>query len=288
MPPDRPTDHPQHPPPAPLAEFDRPPVVEVALGVQFNPLVALTSTRLGLLWARFRDRYPVTEEHAPLASVTEEFGPPREFSVDLQVHAVGAPPPPRCWFINEASTHLIQVQQDRFVCNWRKRTEEDEYPRYGRLREAFAGTLAEFMTFLADEQLGELVPNQCELTYIDHIPLGEGWDRFGQLDRVLAVWSGRHSDSYLPEPEDVTTQTRYVIRDEGHDPIGRLHFTAKPAVRRADGVQLLVLTAVARGRPLGDGVDGVLRFLDTGHEWVARGFVSLTTPHMHALWGRHG
>lgn len=273
--------------PTPPLEFDRPPVTEVALGVQFDPLTLLTTTRIGLLWARFRDRYPVTEEQAPLPSVMEEFGPKRTFNFGLEIHAMGTPPLPRCWFLNEASSDLIQVQQDRFVRNWRKRDTGNEYPRYGQIREAFTSSLNEFITFLADEQLGTLVPNQCEITYIDHLPVGDGWDGFGQLQQVLSVWSGRYSVPFLPEPEDVMMRLRYVIPDAQGKPIGRLHVTVEPGVRRADGVLVLILTVTARGRPEGAGIDGVLRFLDRGHEWAARGFVSLTTPHMHALWGKH-
>ncbi len=39
----------------PLPTFDAPPVAEVALSVQFEPLGSLRSVQLGLLWERFRD-----------------------------------------------------------------------------------------------------------------------------------------------------------------------------------------------------------------------------------------
>lgn len=271
---------------APLPEFERPPIAEVTLGMQFNPLVGLTTTRMGLLWARFRDRFPHTEEHAPLPSVMEEFGPTRAFNVGLEITEIDAPPLPRCWFLNEASSELIQVQQDRFIRNWRKLDASDEYPRYEQIRESFKSNINEFIAFLAEEQIGELVPNQCEITYIDQLPLGEGWEGFGQLDRVLTIWSGRYSDDFLPDPEDVMTRIRYVIPNADGEQIGRLHVAAEPAYRRSDGTPVLVLRVTARGRPAGDGIDGALQFLDTGHEWAVKGFVSLTTTHMHAFWGR--
>jgi hypothetical protein len=41
----------------PLPEFDNPPVVEVALSVQFEALATLRTPQIGLLWQEFRDRF---------------------------------------------------------------------------------------------------------------------------------------------------------------------------------------------------------------------------------------
>lgn len=41
----------------------------------------------------------------------------------------------------------------------------------------------------------------------------------------------------------------------------------------------------ARGRPTAESVEGVLAFLDLGHERAVRSFVDLTTDAMHELWG---
>ena len=49
---------------------------------------------------------------------------------------------------------------------------------------------------------------------------------------------------------------------------------------------MLLMKLKARGRPDGDGFDGVLRFLNVGREWVVRAFAAVTTPQMHKMWGR--
>jgi hypothetical protein len=46
-----------------------------------------------------------------------------------------------------------------------------------------------------------------------------------------------------------------------------------------------VMNLVARGRSDGEGIDGVLRFFDSGHTWATRTFLALTTPEMHTIWG---
>ncbi len=268
----------------PLPDFAAPPVTEVALSVQFDPLASLRTPQLGLLWQDFRNRFPKTEEHPPLPSVIEKFGVLGLPKVGVRFEMTL--PVPRCWFLNEAGTELIQVQQDRFVHNWRKVGQGDEYPRYECIRETFKAELDTFCQFLAREQLGELVPNQCEVTYINHIVSGQGWEKHGQIGEVVRVWTSCYDDTFLSEPEDVRLAVRYVIPDSAGNPLGRLLVSVEPAYRAVDDTPILVLQLTARGRPDGEGLEGALRFLDTGREWVVRGFASMTAPRMHEIWGR--
>ena len=103
-----------------LPDFANPPLAEVALSVQFEPLEQLRTAQIGLLWGEFRQRFPVTEEHAPLDSVIERFGVSRTSVLEPRLQMLETPPVPRVWFLNEAGTELIQVQQERFIHNWRR------------------------------------------------------------------------------------------------------------------------------------------------------------------------
>ena len=272
--------------PTPLPDFAKPPLIEVVLSIQFDALQGLGVSLLGLLWARYKDRFPKTEEHAPLPTVTETFGVRPDQRVEVSFEMLEAPPAPRLWFLTEAGDKLIQVQKNRFIHNWRKLVEDREYPRYTHIREGFVRELSAFEEFLQREGIGQLVPNQCEVTYVNHLESGKGWERHGQLDEALAVWSSRLSDDFLPEPEDARFAVRYVIPDDQGNPAGRLHVSLQPAFRRADTKAILTLELTARGRPLSEGVEGALQFLDLGHEWVVRGFTSITTTPMHRLWER--
>ncbi|HEX8843076.1 MAG TPA: TIGR04255 family protein [Pyrinomonadaceae bacterium] len=266
--------------------FDRPPVIEVVLSVQFNPVEKLRGPQIGLLWAAYKDRFPQIEEHIPLDPVLETFGvrPAQQVSVKFELSDV--PPIPRVWFLNERGDQLIQVQQDRFIHNWRKVAEEDEYPRYGNLTTSFRNELDLFGRFLEEEQLGDLSFNQCEVTYVNHILAGDVWSGHGDLNKVLTLWAGKHSDSFLPEAEDVRLATRYIIPGSENNPLGRLHVIATPAFRISDKRALIVLNLTARCRPDGEGLEGVFSSLDKAHEWVVRGFTSITTEQMHQVWRR--
>lgn len=269
-----------------LPDFADPPVVEVALSVQFETIEALRSPQMGLLWSEFRDRFPKTEEHLPLGAVFERFGVPAGRKGAVRLEVTTTPPVARCWFLNEPGTELIQVQQDRFIHNWRKVGEGDQYPRHEQVCSRFREELATFRTFLAREQLGELVPNQCELTYVNHIVAGQGWERHGQLGEVLTAFRPEYSDAFLSEPEDARVAIRYIIPDEAGEPLGRLHVTVEPVYQHDDAQPMFLMKLTARGRPDGEGDEGVFRFLDTGREWIVRGFTSITTPALHGIWRR--
>jgi len=271
----------------PLPDFSKPPVTEVALSVQFDTLTALRTPQLGLLWQEFRDHFPVTEEHPPLEPVIERFGVRQTRKGAVRFEMLEGPPRIRCWFLNKEGKELIQVQQDRFVRNWRKAGDESTYPRYEKhLRPTFERDLKHFQSVLQREQLGDLKPNQCEVTYVNHIAADHGWREHGDIGKVITVFKRSFSDSFLGTPEDAGMRLRFLIPDEAGTPIGRLHIAIEPGYRSDDNLPLFIMSLTARGAPRGDGIEGVLGFLDMGREWVVRGFASITTPEMHKLWER--
>jgi uncharacterized protein (TIGR04255 family) len=266
-----------------LPDFRDPPVVEVALSLQFSPLKALRTPQLGLLWASFRDRFPNTDERPPLDAVIEQLDsrqPPR-----VRLVLERGLPTLRYLFSTESGNEVIQVQQDRFIHNWRKVGTGDQYPRYETIRATFLEELRSFEAFLTKENLGELQPNQCEITYVNHINSGEVWQDHGQLDRVVTVWRQSYSDNFLKEPENVRFNTSYLIREPDGSHLGRLYVNLEP---RFDDKRkpILLMKLTARGGLLGEGLEGICGFFDKGREWVVRGFASITTEAMHRVWGR--
>jgi hypothetical protein len=266
----------------PRVHFERPPVTETILGVQFLPLRGLTLPYLGLFWGEVRADYPTQEVKPALPPVVEDFSgvPGPEGGVGIQFVTE---PDARCWFIDKTSTQLIQVQRDRFIRNWRKgQPPHDGYPRYDVLRPRFATDWTRFLAFLEREGLGRPEVNQCEVTYVNHIELGVGWENLGEAHKVLAMLRGIEKPGILPEPEVVILNARYVMPARP----GRLHVSAQPAVRRSDGKHVLQLTLTARGKPDSSAIADILRWFDEGHDWIVYGFVDVTTPAMHQIWGR--
>ena len=271
--------------PTDLPDYDKPPVVEVASSIQFGTIPGLDAARLGLLWSAFRKDYPRTEQYPPLAHEIESFGAPALSQISFSVAPMLSP---RCWFMNEKGTRLLQVQHDRFVLNWRKLDIDDElYPHYEKaLRPLLVKEYGRFEQFLRDEGLPAPVPDQAELTYVNHIPAGEPKGPRETAARFTNLWNGEPQGGVLPRAEDLLFGCRYVIRDDRGTPVGRLHVSLQSSHRTSDGTPLYVLQLTARGAPQGEGLAGALALLDKGHEWIVRGFTDITTREMHALWKR--
>ncbi len=267
-----------------LPEFNNPPVVEVALAMQFDAIHGLRTAQMGALWlGQFKERFPLTEEHPPIDPVFERFGRSQR-PVRARIQVLDRPPIPRCWFLNEAGTELIQVQQTRFIHNWRKQGSHEDYPRYEHLRKTFANELNLFQAFIDREGLGSLIPNQCEVTYVNHI-VQPSVEEALNPEQILAPIAFKGNGAFLPNAEDIGAMFRYVLHDANDKPIGRLHIVAEPAYRN-DGQFMYVLTLTARLEPAEASLTGVLQTLDVGREWVVRGFADITTEAMHKKWER--
>jgi uncharacterized protein (TIGR04255 family) len=265
--------------PADLPEFSDPPVAETVLSVQFDRLSALRTAHFGLYWGGVQDRFPVTEEHGELPSILERSPDELIPMVGIQFEAFEAPPT-RFWFVDRLGTELIQVQRDRFIKNWRKLGEGDQYPRYERIRAGFDRDFYDFSEFVTRNQLGKLRVNQYEVTYINHIVAGRGWDSHADVGQVFTVWQQPRS-VYPGQAQDLTFRTRFPILDPSGNFAGRLHVTLQSAKRLSDGAPMFVLELTARGLLEGDS-----DFFGLGREWIVRSFAELTTPKMHKIWGR--
>lgn len=268
----------------PLPDFTNPPVIETVLSVQFEPISNLQVPQIGILWERFRESYPYTEQHPPLDPSFEYFDvKPTKARAKLEV--LNSFPVPRCWFLNESRSELVQIQSDRIVHNWRKIGEGDKYPRYERsIRPQFLSELKTFKHFLELENLGEFRPNQCEVTYINHIQIED--QTHSNLGEILSGWNPQYSDHFLSDSqiENARFNAQWVYGEEPDTPMGRLYIAAEPVFLSKTGEPVVRVTLTTRGAPEGDGIDGVLPALDRGREMIVRGFSSITTDKMHKRW----
>ena len=252
------------------------------MAVQFEP-IQLSPAHAGMMALRMRELgYPRIEQHPPLQPVIEQFGTSRGIgSVVLEL----GPPIIRHWFVTEDGRRLVQLQPDRLIHNWRKTGSDDEYPRYEGIRDTFAERFREFGEFVSEEGLGELRPNQAEVTYVNHIVMDAKQLDGTRLAQVMGIAGSNYTDGFLPPAEDTRVVARYVINDENL-PIGRLHINAHTAIDLEHAEPLVVVNLTARGAPSTADIDGVLKFMDLGREWVVRGFADATTAVMHEKWER--
>lgn len=264
-------------------KFDHPPIAEVTLSVQFESLPGLHAAHIGRLWDRWSGRYPQHEEHGELAPMPDENDEGlRQPSIMLKF--IEAAPLPRTWFLDASGEHIVQVQRDRFVLNWRRK--DDTYPHYAELLPRFQQEYDVFASFVAEHNLGDLVPDQCQVTYLNPVPLEGEYSCPGGMAGLLEGWSGTHSESPTLDGGEASVQIRYPITDQGGSRRGRLIVTVGSAVRAETDEAVLLLEMTARGRPLSGSLEGIVEFLDHGHDAIVTMFAALTTTQMHTVWGR--
>jgi uncharacterized protein (TIGR04255 family) len=272
--------------PADLPDYERPPLVEVVLSVQFAELQGYRTVHAGLLWEdKFRKAYPIVAEQPPLDPIFEAFGP-QVSAPQFQIKQMSGPQVPRLWFMNTQKTELVQIQADRFTHNWRKVGEGENYPRYEALRERFFSELTELDAFFKSWQIGTIQPNQCEVTYVNRLEL-RGLDFRAEPGLAVNLLPRGHlqpdrEGPGLPELEDCNLMGRYVLKDADGEPRGRLLVTVQPWPKEP----VLRLDLTVRGAPTSADFEAVADFLDEGRRTIVHGFTAITTERMHETWGR--
>lgn len=255
---------------ATLPSYKNPPVNEVVFGVRFRTPDNLRMPHIGILWEKFRVDYPIIQHAPPIASAKGE----------IRIDSATGAPIPRVWFINKADDQLIQFQFDRFYYNWRRRL--TEYPRYDHLIKNFESLINDIVIFFKEFEFGELEPIEFELTYINHIPKGEGWNTIDDLPKIFSdfVWN-RVDARFLPNPQKVAWHANFLLPENK----GNLIVSMQHAIRTEDKVPLLVLELKATGTHESTGKEDIRAWFDLAREWIVRGFADLTTPQIQRTWG---
>ncbi len=262
-----------------LPEYDNPPVTEVVCGVLFKTLEAFRLPHFGLFWEKCRLDYPVCQEVAPLMPVIEHFG--AEPETPFQLSEI---PLPRVWFVHREDAGIIQLERDRFLHNWKKSKPTDSYVRYHTVLDLFKRHLDSFDSFLKDNGLGTIEPQQYEMTYVNHIVQGEGWDQVSDLGGVFRdhQWNGKEN-RFLPGIEHLNLRKSFVLPTNRD----RLHVSIRDGKRTADSKPLFLFELTVRGFPGDVSRSAMWPWFDVAHEWIVRGFTDLTTEGIQkTVWGR--
>jgi len=265
------THRPEH-----LADFRRPPLNEVVLGVQFSSPQGYQQIYAGEVWNLFRSEFPRVEEQPPLAPAFETFGLPTKGR--QQIGLITGATHDRFWFLRQENDELIQFQQDRLLHNWRKVGDQtNEYPRFESMVARFRGELERLQSYMNGLSPQALTINQCEVSYINYISADQGhltasdWVRFLSFGNV--------------EPDDFSVGFREIIRDNEGKPFARFMCEAALGLK-ANMQPVIQLTLTVRGAPNGPGIESSLDFLAMGRDLIICKFVECTTDEAHKKWGR--
>jgi uncharacterized protein (TIGR04255 family) len=269
------------PRPEHLPDFELPPLVEVVLSVQFASPLQYRDVYAREVWALFEEQFNQVEEQPPLPPQYEVFGGPGPGAVQFKFERMTGPLRNRYWFLAPKGHELIQFQHDRFIHNWRKvGSANSEYPRFEAIREKFQDELTRIDEFYRRKGWGPIRPNQCELTYVNRMPL--------VLDRPLppSFYFRKMDVSLVGDATDFVIQLQQTIlsKDKG-SPIGRLYIDASTQPDES-GSRQLAMNLTARGVPAEPTIPAALAFLVDQRELVVNTFAEFTSEAAHQLWKR--
>ena len=223
--------------------FAQPPVDEVVLSVLFGHLDKFLSPHLGEIWQEFKqDGFVNIAEHPTVIPAVEKFPQP----VNNPELRINVPDLPRIWFIHEDDSQIVQVQRDRFTFNWRKTESDQQYPGFSAILKRFETFYNRFCEIIANLEVGIVTPSQYELTYIDQVFQGAGWDTLDNIGKIYNVFvDSQQSNSFWSGAESMFLRTSFAISDLN----GRLHLTIRNRIKRVGGQQTLQTDFTMRGFP---------------------------------------
>jgi uncharacterized protein (TIGR04255 family) len=266
-----------------LPKFDAPPVVETALSIQFSRLPGFSGAMAGWFWKEYLSKEPDGAKwnkvlEAPrIEDEFEKFGDAEQFvRFGLRVGEIESQ---RTQVVREGDERMIQLQDSRFILNWRKRT--SAYPSFEVVLQQFRSIYPAFQRFVIDVDKGPLEENQWEVTYVNHIPQGELW-------QTPRDWVAIIPATVFPSaPEGLSGETlsanwRFGINGER----GRLYVSVRHAKVNTSNEVVLQLTLTARGQIDVDKKWAAEQGFVIGHAAIVQTFTEMTSAEAHAHWKR--
>lgn len=258
--------------------FERPPLVEQAITVAFDPLPHFSIGDFGLFWTKIRSDFPRTEAQSPIDTKIEgdTFRPQT-----LQLRLLQADTLPRCFYHSDDGSELVQLQPNRFSFNWLG-TEGATYPHSEATMARFLNLFGLFQTFVAERQLGTLNIIQCELVNVNIIPVDDFGDSFAVAPLIFEAANFGRPVDFLP-PESYISNTQHMILGS-EETIGRIYIVISPVLRVEDEQQAYRLEITARGAPRRS-EGGIEAFFENARNALNAAFLASTTDFAHSVWG---
>lgn len=269
-----------------LPKFTSPPVSETVVSAQFARLPRFSNAHAGWFWKVYLDpsEWSEAKEVPRFADQFERFGEEQRFkSPDEGILIAISPVAQRLQITNSSGDRMIQVQDSRFVCNWRRKQPGDApYPSYDGLLPEFLSNFRSFEQFAIKLGSDSLGLNQWEITYVNDLRKGDLWDTPDDWVNIFPDFQWLNAEPRT-QPDGFRGEWRFVIGDNQ----GRLYVSLTHARIGAEtGPETLLFQLTARG-PINveQGID-LVKGLEIGHETIVRSFTAMTSAACHDHWGR--
>jgi len=266
-----------------LPEYDSPPVVETVLSAQFNRLQGYTNAHAGWFWKNYLDEdWVKISQEMRLDDQFERFGEEQKWVPRPRgVQFVPAEGTERTQIQSNDGERMIQVQDSRFIYNWRKR--DKGYPSFEKNLPQFKDNFEKFKKFSRDAQLGEIELNQWEVTYVNHVPKGELWQELKDWSNIFPSFFIPARDTSELSLDNFNGSWRSVIKEN----CGRLYTQiSRGKILSPDGPELIIIEITARGPITKENGISLEQGFDVGHEYIVKAFTEMTSEKAHSYWKR--
>ena len=258
---------------------------EVILGLIYMSVGAMTSNHIAKFRERAKHELPGLQYQPRLPIQLESLrpdtyptGPPLG---GILVQPGLNPPAQRTWLLSPDDERLVQIQDDAFFSNWRRR--KASYPHFETLVASFWDRFTIFRSLVAQDAAVPLQLQQIEVTYINWVPFDTApiHEWFGPAER--AELNINDNPSY---PEHEMWIGSFLVKEHGVS-VGRLHARQLEALR-AVPPQLGAQLELQFRAPLAPGAEDseIIDLAHLGRNSIVRAFTDLTTPRGHGRWGR--
>jgi uncharacterized protein (TIGR04255 family) len=259
-----------------LPKFDNPPVVETVLSSQFGRLSKFRNAHAGVFWKSLGNTWPTVGDATRLEDTFERFGDERIWGAFSGVRVLTSMEAQRTQIIRSDETRMIQVQDSRFVYNWRK-SQDGGYPSYETTHSEFGEVYGQFKQFVEMAELGKIEENQWEVTYINHLVKGGLWNSLEDCTLIFPWFS--FPDKYL-SPDFVFARWVMALPEQR----GRLHVSMNFGRTSATGPEAIILELTARG--IASPEFSLDSGFTLGHEVIVNSFAAMTSEMAQKQWKR--
>ena len=259
--------------PTNLPAFENPPLHEVVVGVQFAPIKGYSQINIGDVWALYKDDYPLTEAHSPLAPKLANYGlQVRQNEVQFIDGAIHD----RFWFLTRSEGELIQFQPDKFLHNWRKTDlGNNEYPRYEAISKKFETELLQLeLYFKRKFKATGLNINHYEVSYVNTI-----YEKDLEGLNLNDIFSFVKFSQF---PDNFATRFNRVLKNKTEQPYARLSIEVNQGV--GPGGPLYKLSISVEGAPEDSSIKSAMGFIEEGRSLIVKTFKDVTGEKAHKVW----
>ncbi|MFD1720927.1 TIGR04255 family protein [Amnibacterium endophyticum] len=258
-------------------QFERPPVAEAALSLEYPPVPSLGSYQLSRLQAKWEQDYSHIQD-VPAVPPSQLVQLQLEPSFQFQLNASQ---PVRIWAVNPSNGMLIQTQADRLVLNWRDEGVGRKYPGYDALRTEYVRLWGLLVEFLTEFNLPVPAPVFGEYTYVNFVPL----EPSDTMADVVSIVRAPAPERALPGRELLTRFqfVRDIEKSDEHPMAAQVVVTGEP---QGGGDARRVLLNVDT-RAIFDGTQtDVFEGLDVAHALSSFTFDRIIADKKREAWGQ--